>query len=559
MRMPPEHDGKKPPSTKEEQQEQQQQKEVFPGYHSLCVRSRVSSESSEDDDSERRDDMENGRGRENRNKHRDCEREHSNPIARLRSGRIVAPPPPPPPPPPPSSIPLQSSSMSSSESSRHLSERYVGGSKNSRALQGMPPGSSSSSSSSSSSQQQQQQQNALLTLLNEMRTLELKSQKQMRDYAIERASLVETLSQQAAYISQLELTQQSLIGQNAVLNKRLTTMLTRLDRFATGCWQFSSASVKKMSEALHIQVQEWRKTYRIETNLNASPEEEEAIEATTMEKMQGMHLEIAELKRLNRELRKRMLRRSSELAKNNGSVCGGSLEYDDEVSHMTGITQMTATTSMTTSPTAKLMKAMAGFLTAHVKDGRQEGEEEDASQSCPMDPPDDVVVTVDDTTPKTGSNTLRKKSVQIAPPQSILKSTAKYDRNINVVRAPVSRSHRQQQSTSKQPPNSHQPSLLQPPPPQHAKKITHKRSNPGLPKSPNMRLNGGGSVGSVVVSSSRSSGSGRPSRGNTTVPPPATTTCQTQRDFVDFKGDFGGTGEENDTWLASWGDDASEV
>jgi hypothetical protein len=446
-----------------------------------------------------------------------------------------------------------------------LSERHVGdGGKNGRARKGMPSGFSSSSSSSSSTSQQQQQ-NALVTLLNEMRSLEIKSQQQTRDYAVERASLVETLSQQVGYISQLEQTQASLIGENAVLHRRLAAMLTRLDRFATGCWQFSSASVKKMSEALHIQVHEWRKTYGIETNMNSSsPEEEEAIEATTMEKMQSMHLEIAELKRLNRELRKRMLRRSSELAKNNGSVCGGgSSEYDDEVSHMTGITQMTATTSMTTSPTAKLMTAMAGFLTAHDKDGRQDGEdEEDESQSHPRDPPDDVLVTVDDTTPKTGSNTLRMKSVQIAPPQSILKSTAKYDRNLNVDRSSGSRSHRQQQSTSSQPPNSHQPPLLQPPPPQHAKQqqVTHnKRSNPGLPKSPNMRLNrGGGSVGSVVGSNGRSRGSGRPSRGNT-APPPATAACQTQLDFVNFQGDFGGTGENDTTWLASWGDDASEV
>ncbi len=60
--MPPEYIGKMPPpSTKEEQHEQLQQKEVFPGYHSLCVRSRVSSDSSgdDDDDSDRRDDMEN--------------------------------------------------------------------------------------------------------------------------------------------------------------------------------------------------------------------------------------------------------------------------------------------------------------------------------------------------------------------------------------------------------------------------------------------------------------------------------------------------------------------
>ncbi len=173
-----------------------------------------------------------------------------------------------------------------------------------------------------------------------------------------------------------------------------------------------------------------------QTNMNASsPKEEEAIEATTMEKMQGMHLEIAELKRLNRELRKRMLRRSSERAKNNGSLCGGQLEYEEEVSHMTGIIQRTTTTSITYSPTAKLMKAMAGFLTAHAMDGRQDGEDEDESQSRPMDPPDDVVVTVDDATPK-------------APPQLILKSTAKYDRTLNVDQAHGSRSHKQQQSTS---------------------------------------------------------------------------------------------------------------
>ena len=98
--MPPEYNGKKPPPTKEEQQEQHQQEEVLPGYHSLCVHSRVLSDSSEDDDSESRDDVENDRGGMKRNERRDCEREHSNPIARLRSSRIVAPPPPPPPPPP---------------------------------------------------------------------------------------------------------------------------------------------------------------------------------------------------------------------------------------------------------------------------------------------------------------------------------------------------------------------------------------------------------------------------------------------------------------------------
>lgn len=532
-------------SANKEQQQKQQQHEIFSGYHSLCVRSQVSSDSEDDDDDG---------GRTNINEHRDDSEEHSNPIARLRSHRIASLPLPPPPP-PPSALPLPSSS--SSESSRHLSERYSGGSipsltdgNNGRT----PPRGMLSGPSSSSSQQQQK---ALLTLLNEMRTLEFQFQQRTSEYAVERTSLMETLSQQSAHISQLERTQQSLMSQNAVLNKRLATMVTRLDRFATGCWQFSSASVKKMSEALHIQVHEWTKAYRIETTLRASAEEEKAIEGTTMEKMQGMHLEIVELKRSNRALRKRMLRRKEKSGRNDESE-GSPSEHDDEVSHMTGITQMTSTTSMTAS-TAKLMEAMAGFLTTHESKGdRQHDEEEDESQSRQRAPADNVVATAEDavrssSNPKTGSKGTHKKSVQIATPQSILKSTAKYDRKFNDDRAASCRSHQQQSSTSEQLPNSHQPSMLQPP--QHARQpARQKRSHPGLPKSPNMRHNVGGSSSSI---SSSGSGSGHPSRRNTTAPS-VTTPGQTQLDFANFKGDFV-EADENDMWLASWGDEASEV
>ncbi|KAL3822590.1 hypothetical protein ACHAXA_011509 [Cyclostephanos tholiformis] len=577
MRMPYGNNGNSQPmrgamtSSKKDYRQQQQQQENYSGYHSLCVHSQVSTDSEEDCDSskEGRDDDMNNEGRRTNNDNsdkRDCE-EHINPITRLRSHGIVAPTPPPPPPPPhpPSSMPLPSlSSSSSSEMSRHLIERNSGGvisrptdGNNSRAPQGMPM---PPTSSSSSQQKQQQQQNAVLALLNEMRTLELNFQQRSSEYAIERASLMETLSRQSAYISQLESTQQSLLGHNAVLNRRLANTMSRLDKFATGCWQFSSSSVKKMSEALHVQVHEWTRAYGIETSLKASTEEEEAIEKTTMEKMQGMHLEIMGLKRSNRALKKRMLGRGTfgdgrtkeKKEMDNGSGNGniGQSEQDDEVSHMTGMTQITSTTNMTgvtqtTTPTSatKLLEAMAAFLTTHdgKGGGQHEREGENESQSRPGATTDDVVATVGDVTPKIGSGRLRMKSVQIAPPQSILKSTGKFNNSDRDDAAGGGR--------ARQRPSGHPPPLLQHPGHARQKTTRHKRPNPGLPKSPNMRHNasGGGSEG----------GSGRrpSSQEVKTAPPPA---AASGLDFANFNDDFAGT-DENDTWLASWGDDASEV
>jgi hypothetical protein len=413
----------------------------------------------------------------------------------------------------------------------------------------MPPiplPTSSSSSSSSSSSQHQQQQTAVLALLNEMRALELNYQQRSSEYARERASILDTLSKQGAYITQLETAQKSLMGQNAILNKRMSNMLSRLDKFATGCWQFSSSSVKKMSEALHVQVHEWTRSYGIETALKASSEEEEAIENTTMEKIQGMHLEIMMLKRSNRELRKRMLGRGSRgdgrvreaTTGTDGGSGSGQLEHDDEVSHMSGMTQMTSATGITgitqattttdmSASTAKLMVAMAAFLDTH--DGRGGGRHEGGCEVGAT--ADAVVATVGDVTSKTGSGgLLRKKSVQIAPP-SILKSTARYDRRYN-------KSNREEPSV-----------LLHPGDATKTKKTArHERLNPGLPKSPKMRLNAGGT------------GSGRrPStREGKSAAPPAAASDQTNLDFANFNGDFEGT-DENGMWPASWGDDASEV
>ena len=87
-----------------------------------------------------------------------------------------------------------------------------------------------------------------------MRSLEQRSQRHQRDHAAKRNALMETLSQQSARIATTESSLRTLREENDALRKRTGSMLAKLNRFANGCWKFPSASVKKMSEALHIQV-----------------------------------------------------------------------------------------------------------------------------------------------------------------------------------------------------------------------------------------------------------------------------------------------------------------
>ena len=195
---------------------------------------------------------------------------------------------------------------------------------------------SSHSSSSSSSSSSQQHQKALLSLLKDMRSLEQQMESQKQSYINEKATLTNTVSQQATHISELQQTNEELNQQNKILNKQLSTMLSKLDRFATGCWKFHSSSVKKMSSALHTQLREWNKIYQQQVVVNAnitedktsnsnnmttalsvtcSQEEEEAMELVTMEKLINMELEIQELKRMNCDLKEKLSQRSDRKKK----------------------------------------------------------------------------------------------------------------------------------------------------------------------------------------------------------------------------------------------------
>ena len=192
-----------------------------------------------------------------------------------------------------------------------------------------------SSDSTSSSSSSQQHQKALLSLLKDMRSLEQQMESQKQSYINEKATLTNTISQQATYISELQQTNEELHQQNKILNKQLSTMLSKLDKFATGCWKFHSSSVKKMSSALHTQLCEWNKLYQQQVAVNANPnvdntnsnnmttalsvtcsqEEEEAMELVTMEKLMNMELEIQELKRMNCDLKEKLSQRSDRKKK----------------------------------------------------------------------------------------------------------------------------------------------------------------------------------------------------------------------------------------------------
>jgi len=191
-------------------------------------------------------------------------------------------------------------------------------------------------SSDSSSSSSQQHQKALLSLLKDMRSLEQQMESQKQSYINEKATLTNTISQQATYISELQQTNEELNQQNKILKKQLSTMLSKLDKFALGCWKFHSSSVKKMSSALHTQLREWNKLYQQQVVVNAnitedktsnsnnmttalsvtcSQEEEEAMELVTMEKLMNMELEIQKLKRMNCDLKEKLSQRSDRKKK----------------------------------------------------------------------------------------------------------------------------------------------------------------------------------------------------------------------------------------------------
>lgn len=223
-------------------------------------------------------------------------------------------------------------------------------------------------SSGSHKSQKRNQDKALVKLLAEMRDLEKKMNTQAAEYAVERKQLQNTVHQQQQEIISLKQSNHELAVSKKQAEHTLRKVLTQLDRFSTGCWQFPSNSVKKMSEALHTQLQEWKRTINEE---ELSPEDE-YLEKSTMEKMQQLHLEVKQLRAENRTLKKDVkedVRHSSKKSghrsatkQTSSSRCG--VVTDDEASNLSGMSS-TILSGMLESP--KMDKAMNGFLNSPTK------------------------------------------------------------------------------------------------------------------------------------------------------------------------------------------------
>jgi len=211
------------------------------------------------------------------------------------------------------------------------------------------------------------QEKALITLLAEMRDLERKMNTQAAEYEVERQQLQTTLDQQQQEIKSLQQSNQQLAVAKNQAQNTLRKVLTQLDRFSTGCWQFPSNSVKKMSEALHTQLQEWKRTINEE---ELTPEDE-YLEKSTMEKMQHLHLEVKQLRAENMAL-KREARHSSKKGghrsapNQNGSSRSGVVAGDDDdlASNLSGMSS-TILSGMLESP--RMKDAMKGFLHSPTK------------------------------------------------------------------------------------------------------------------------------------------------------------------------------------------------
>lgn len=210
------------------------------------------------------------------------------------------------------------------------------------------------------------QDKALVTLLSEMRDLEKKMSKQAAEFEVERQQLQNTATQQEEEIEALKQSNQQLANDKNQAEHSLRKVLTQLDRFATGCWQFPSNSVKKMSEALHSQLQEWKRTISKE----ALTPEDEWLENSTMEKMQQLHLEVKKLRAENMSLKKEAQHGSKKSgqrsATNQNSSSRSGVENgddDDLASNLSGMSE----TILSGMSESRMNGAMKGFLNSPTK------------------------------------------------------------------------------------------------------------------------------------------------------------------------------------------------
>jgi hypothetical protein len=262
---------------------------------------------------------------------------------------------------------------------------------------------------SSSSSQKNNQKQALISLLQQLKQSETSHARTQRQYENEKATLLETISKQEEHLnivySKLNEAQTELekIRESKPEKIALVKILHQLSNFAKGCHDYSqasnSASVRKMSDALKIQVGEWAKCHHVDLHLGSSSAYE-ADHTSSMEMIQSLQLEVKMLRLENTVLKKQRGARARDnpesachaedhksvvntrLGSNDGNGAGSTASYvsnavvddSDEVSHLSGTTSMSSGTKIS---------AMAGFL-ADFEDTRHNNESRSARQAMHM-------------------------------------------------------------------------------------------------------------------------------------------------------------------------------
>ena len=256
------------------------------------------------------------------------------------------------------------------------------------------------------------QDKALITLLAEMRDLEKKMLAQTAQYENERQQLQHEMETRQQIILSLEKSNKQLTEDKRQAEQTLRKVFTQLDRFSTGCWQFPSNSVKKMSEALHTQLQEWKRTIN---NEELSPEDE-YLEKSTMEKMQHLHLEVKNLRAENVALKKEAYQNSMKTK--DRSISARSKD-DDLGSYLSGMS------STIVSESSKMKDSMKGFLNSpKSRDLTRRGKESPPSilkQSGRYDSRHD-----NSNVRRGGGYQHRSKSLQSLPPRRSGKKVARF-------------------------------------------------------------------------------------------------------------------------------------
>ena len=297
-----------------------------------------------------------------RNDQRD-EQHNVNP--QLYDTRELNPPPPPPPPPPqapPPQLHLQSNYVRLNENDNRSvvtsASALTSGITVTRTFSQSQKQIAALKQQERARQETADHKKALLSLLQQLKDSETSHSALQHQYESEKAQLLQRISKQEQHIievcERLEAAEYKLAN-NQMNNAPLTKVLKQLSNFTKGCTDYAetskSASVKKMSDALRIQVSEWAKCHEVDL------ENTQDDEISSLDMIHELQIEIKMLKRENANLRKRSSSRNvtrvtsidssgASVRSVNSHGSKSAIDDSDEVSQLSGVTSMSSCTKM---------------------------------------------------------------------------------------------------------------------------------------------------------------------------------------------------------------------